>query len=123
MMIFMNLLYKVGTCPKEYAEGFVKMFSCVCPFVGEELWQCLGHNETIAYEAWPTYEEALTVDDEIEIAVQMNGKTKTQVMISKDEEKDSAIAKAKAALGDKLTGTIVKEIYVPGRIVNIVVKP
>jgi leucyl-tRNA synthetase len=123
MMIFMNLLYKVGTCPKEYAEGFVKMFSCICPFVGEELWQVLGHNETIAYEAWPTYEEALTVDDEIEIAVQMNGKTKTQVMISKDEEKDSAIAKAKEALGDKLTGTIVKEIYVPGRIVNIVVKP
>ena len=123
MMIFMNLLYKVGTCPKEYAEGFVKMFSCICPFVGEELWQILGHDATIAYEAWPTYVEELTVDDEIEIAVQLNGKTKAQVKISKDEEKDSAIAKAKEALGDKLNGTIVKEIYVPGRIVNIVVKP
>lgn len=123
MMIFMNLLYKVGTCPKEYAEGFVKMFSCICPFVGEELWQILGHDSTIAYEAWPTYVEELTVDDEIEIAVQLNGKTKAQVKISKDEEKDSAIAKAKEALGDKLNGTIVKEIYVPGRIVNIVVKP
>ncbi|MBQ7956249.1 MAG: leucine--tRNA ligase [Lachnospiraceae bacterium] len=123
MMIFINHLYKVGTCPKEYAEGFVKMFSCVCPFVGEELWQILGHDNTIAYEPWPKYEEALTVDNEIEIAVQINGKTRAQLMIAKDEEKDIVIAKAKEALGDKLAGTIVKEIYVPGRIVNIVVKP
>lgn len=122
MMIFVNHLYKIGTCPKEYAEGFIKMFSCICPFVGEELWQILGHDNTIAYEAWPVYDEALTVDDEIEIAVQVNGKTRAQVMVSKEEEKDKVIAKAKEALGDKLTGTIIKEIYVPGRIVNIVAK-
>ncbi len=122
MMIFVNHLYKVGTCPKEYAEGFIKMFSCICPFVGEELWQTLGHDNTIAYEAWPVYDDALTVDDEIEIAVQINGKTRAQIMIAKDEEKDTVIAKAKEALGDKLTGNIIKEIYVPGRIVNIVAK-
>ncbi len=123
MMIFINHLYKVGTCPKEYAEGFVKMFSCICPFVGEELWQLLGHENTVAYEPWPKYDEALTVDDEIEIAVQINGKTRAQLMIAKDEAKENVLAKAKEALGDKLTGTVVKEIYVPGRIVNIVVKP
>lgn len=98
------------------------MFSCICPFVGEELWQILGHDNTIAYEAWPVYDDALTVDDEIEIAVQINGKTRAQIMIAKDEEKDTVIAKAKEALGDKLNGTIIKEIYVPGRIVNIVAK-
>ena len=69
------------------------------------------------------YDEAKTVESTIEIAVQINGKTKTTIGIAKDEEKDNVIAAAKAALGDKLTGTIVKEIYVPGRIVNIVVKP
>ncbi len=123
MMIFINHLYKIGTCPKEYAEGFVKMFSCICPFVGEELWQCLGHDNTIAYEEWPEYDEAKTVENTIEIAVQINGKIRGQLMIAKDEEKDVVIAKAKETLGDKLSGTVVKEIYVPGRIVNIVVKP
>ncbi|MBE5869248.1 MAG: leucine--tRNA ligase [Lachnospiraceae bacterium] len=123
MMIFINHLYKIGTCPKEYAEGFVKMFSCICPFVGEELWQCLGHDHTIAYEKWPEYDEAKTVENTIEIAVQINGKIRAQLMIAKDEEKDVVITKAKETLGDKLSGTVVKEIYVPGRIVNIVVKP
>ena len=76
MMIFVNQLYKTGTCPKEYAEGFIKMLSCICPHVGEELWSVLGHDDTIAYEAWPQFIEELTVEDAIEIAVQINGKTK-----------------------------------------------
>ena len=83
MMIFVNQLYKTGTCPKEYAEGFIKMLSCICPHVGEELWSVLGHDDTIAYEAWPQFIEELTVEDAIEIAVQINGKTKGVVKVSK----------------------------------------
>ena len=122
MMIFVNEVYKVGKCPREYAEGLIKMLSCVCPHVGEEIWQKMGHDNTIAYEAWPTYDEAKTVDNTVEIAVQINGKTKGTLAIAKDEAKDEVLAKAKEVIADKLTGNIVKEIYVPGRIVNIVMK-
>ncbi len=122
MMIFVNHIYKVGSCPKEYAEGFVKMLSCICPFVGEELWEALGHDNTIAYEPWPEYDEALTVENTIEVAVQINGKTKAVIEIQKDADKDSVLLKAREAVADKLTANIVKEIYVPGKIVNIVVK-
>lgn len=122
MMIFVNQLYKTGTCPKEYAEGFIKMLSCICPHVGEELWSVLGHDDTIAYEAWPQFIEELTVEDAIEIAVQINGKTKGVVKVSKDADKDTVLAAAKDAVKEKLTPNIVKEIYVPGKIVNIVCK-
>lgn len=122
MMIFVNQLYKTGTCPKEYAEGFIKMLSCICPHVGEELWSVLGHDDTIAYEAWPQFIEELTVEDAVEIAVQINGKTKGVVKVSKDADKDTVLAAAKDAVKEKLTPNIVKEIYVPGKIVNIVCK-
>ena len=122
MMIFVNQLYKTGTCPKEYAEGFIKMLSCICPHVGEELWSVLGHDDTIAYEAWPQFIEELTVEDAIEIAVQINGKTKGVVKVSKNADKDTVLAAAKDAVKEKLTPNIVKEIYVPGKIVNIVCK-
>ncbi len=122
MMIFVNQLYKTGTCPMEYAEGFIKMLSCICPHVGEELWSVLGHDDTIAYEAWPQFIEELTVEDAIEIAVQINGKTKGVVKVSKDADKDTVLAAAKDAVKEKLTPNIVKEIYVPGKIVNIVCK-
>ena len=122
MMIFVNQLYKTGTCPREYAEGFVKMLSCICPHVGEELWSVLGHDNTIAYEAWPKFIEELTVEDAIEIAVQVNGKTKGVVKVSKDADKDTVLAAAKDAVKEKLTANIIKEIYVPGKIVNIVCK-
>ncbi len=123
MMIFVNEVYKVGKCPKEYADNFIKMFSCICPHVGEEIWESMCHNDTIAYESWPTYDDAKTVDDEIEIAVQLNGKTRATIKVAKDIAKDDALAAGKEALGDRLSGSnIVKEIYVPGRIVNIVAK-
>ena len=122
MMIFVNEVYKVGKCPREYAEGLVKMLSCICPHVGEEIWQIMGHNDTIAYEPWPEYDEAATIDNTVEIAVQINGKTKATVALAKDCDKDTAIAAGKEALASKLNGDIVKEIYVPGRIINIVVK-
>ena len=70
MMIFVNAVYKEGSCPREYAENFIKMLSCICPHVGEEIWQILGHDNTIAYEPWPTYDESKCVEDTVEIAVQ-----------------------------------------------------
>ena len=125
MMIFINAVYKEGKCPKEYAEGFVKMLSCICPHIGEELWSILGHENTIAYEAWPKYDEAKTVDNTVEIAVQINGKLKATIMLPMNCPKDDAIAAAKAdeRVAAAIDGkTVVKEISVPNKIVNIVVK-
>ncbi|MBR0086946.1 MAG: leucine--tRNA ligase [Lachnospiraceae bacterium] len=122
-MIFVNAVYKAGSCPKAYAEGFIKMFSCVCPHAGEELWSLLGHDETLAYEPWPEFDPAAVVEDTVEIAVQINGKTRAVMNISKEASREEALEQAKEALGGKLAGNIVKEIYVPGRIVNLVVKP
>lgn len=125
IMIFMNAAYKKGTCPKEYAEGIIKMLSCITPHIGEEIWNVLGHENTIAYEPWPKYDEKELVENEIEIGVQIAGKLKGTVLIGVDEEQDSAIAKAKAnpAIAKALEGkTIIKEIYVKGKIINIVAK-
>jgi len=124
MMIFLNAVTK-GTCPREYAEGYIKMLSCICPHMGEELWASLGNDSTIAFASWPTYDEEAIKEDSIEIGVQVNGKVKGTVLLLVDEDKDSALSKAKAAQGvaSFIEGkTIVKEIYVPGKIVNIVVK-
>ena len=124
MMIFMNEAVK-GTCPKEYAEGFIKMLSCICPHIGEEIWSELGHDKTIAYEVWPKFDEAALNEDTIEIGVQVNGKVKGVVELLKTEDKDTALAKAKSVDGvaKAIEGkTVVKEIYVPAKIVNIVVK-
>jgi len=125
MMIFVNQVYKAESCPKEFAEGFVKMFSCICPHIGEELWSILGHDNTIAYEAWPAYEEALTKEDTIEIGVQVNGKVKGTVTLAVDEDQASAIEKAKEvpSVAKVISGKrIVKEIYVKGKIINLIAK-
>ncbi|MBO7357838.1 MAG: leucine--tRNA ligase [Lachnospiraceae bacterium] len=125
MMIFMNAAYKAGKLPREYAEGFVKLLSPICPHVGEEMWQCLGHDNTIAFEAWPTYDADAIKEDTVEIGVQVNGKVRGTVELGVNEDKDSALNKAKEIPGVKsfIEGkTLVKEIYVPGKIVNIVVK-
>ncbi|MBP5248833.1 MAG: leucine--tRNA ligase, partial [Lachnospiraceae bacterium] len=125
LMIFMNAAIKEGKCPREYAEGFIKMFSCVCPHMGEELWKIFGHDGSIALESWPVLDESALVEDTVEIGVQVNGKLRGTVLLGVDEENDSAIAKAKEVPSVKgfVEGkTVVKEIYVKGRIVNIVVK-
>ncbi len=88
----------------------------------EELWEALGHNESVFDQNWPEYDEEAMKEDEVEIAVQINGKARGKITIGADEAKDSVLAKAKEALADKITGNVVKEIYVPGRIVNLVVK-
>ena len=101
------------------------MISCICPHIGEEMWQILGHGESLALEPWPTWDEEKLREDTIQIPVQVNGKVRATVEIGVDEEQASVLEKAHAmknvqtAMGDK---TIVKEIYVKGRIVNIVVK-
>lgn len=125
MMIFMNAATKEGKCPRNYAEGFIKMFSCICPHAGEEIWSILGHNGTIAFEKWPEFDEEAVKEDTVEIGVQINGKVKGKVEIAVDEDSQTVIAKAKEipAVAKAIEGkNIVKEIYVPGRIVNIVAK-
>ena len=126
MMIFVNAVYKAGSCPKDYAEGLIKMLSPICPHISEEIWQILGHDDTIAFESWPTYDESKCVDDEIEIAVQVNGKVKEKLMIPAEATQEEALAAAKSAerVAEAISGMqIVKELYVKGRLVNIVVKP
>ena len=124
MMIFVNACYKEGRCTKEYAEGLVKMLSCICPHIGEELWSELGHEGTIAYEPWPTFDEDKTKEDTIEIAVQVNGKVRGKVNVTMEDDEDSVLAKVMESDAAKfLTGTIVKKIYVKGKIFTIVVKP
>ncbi len=125
MMIFINAVYKEEVFPKEYAEGFIKLLSPICPFVSEEIWQHLGHKDTITYESWPKYAEELTKDDVITIAVQVNGKVRGTIDITENETKDSAIEKAKKVERVKKylsDGSLIKEIYVPGKIVNLIVK-
>ncbi|WP_455528966.1 leucine--tRNA ligase [Ruminococcus sp.] len=125
MMIFVNAVYKNDSCPREYAEGLIKMLSCITPHMGEEIWSIMGHNDTIAYESWPVYDEELCKEDTIEIVVQINGKVKAKLNIAVDADKDSVMEmalndeKVKEAIDGK---TIVKQIYVPNKLVNIVAK-
>ncbi|WP_346234677.1 leucine--tRNA ligase [Lysinibacillus telephonicus] len=125
MMVFINDCYKAESVPTEYAEGFVKLLAPIAPHVAEELWEILGHSETIAYEAWPTYDESKLVDDEIEVIVQVNGKLRSKVKIAKDASKEQLeqIAQADEKVKEFTDGKqIVKVIAVPGKLVNIVVK-
>ncbi len=126
MMIFINAVYKEESFPIEYAEGFVKLLNPVAPHISEELWNTvLGHQGTIAYEKWPEYDETKTIDDTIEIPVQINGKVKAVITASKDanEEEIKSIVHQNEVVQKNLEGkTIVKEIYIGGRIYNIVVK-
>ena len=126
MMIFVNAVYKADSCPKEFAEGFIKVLSPIAPHICEEIWEMFGHYETIAFESWPTYDESKCVDDEVEIAVQINGKVREKLVVSAEAESDEVIAAAKALdkIAEAISGmAIVKELYVKGRLVNIVVKP
>jgi leucyl-tRNA synthetase len=127
MMVFVNEVYKNGTCPRAYAEGFIKMISCIIPHVGEEVWQILGHDTTIAYEPWPTYSEELCKDSQVTFAVQVNGKMRGTVVMEADLDNDVVIANVLAdekiaKFLEKQGGSIVKTIVVKNKLVNLIVK-
>ena len=127
MMVFVNEVYKAGTCPRAYAEGFIKMISCIIPHVGEELWQLLGHDNTIAYESWPTYSEEKCKDAQVTFAVQVNGKMRGTVVMDADLDNDTVVQNVLAnekiaAYLAKQTGEIRKTIVVKNKLVNLIVK-
>ena len=122
MMSLINEFYKVGKVTKGEFKTLITLLNPVAPHMTEELWEIMGFGGRLYQTSWPEYDEAKTVESTVEIAVQINGKTKATLAINKDDSKDVVIPKAKEVIADKLTGNIVKEIYVPGRIVNIVMK-
>ena len=122
MMALINEFYKKGSVTKGEYKTLLTLLNPVAPHITEELWQAAGYEGRVYQTAWPEYDEAKTEESTVEIAVQVNGKIRVTISVPKDIDKDAAIAAAKEALGDKLTGNIVKVIYVPGRIVNIVAK-
>ena len=122
MMALLNDFTKKGSITKGEYKTLLILLNPVAPHITEELWQIIGGSGYVYEQTWPEYEEAKTVENTVEIAVQINGKTKGTLAIGREDAKEDVIAKAKESIADKLTGNIVKEIYVPGRIVNIVMK-
>ncbi|MCI1245162.1 MAG: leucine--tRNA ligase [Bacilli bacterium] len=124
MMVFVNDCYKAKTLYRPYIEGFIKIFSCVCPFVGEEMWSLLGHPGTIAYEKWPTFDEGKLVLPSVKIAVAINGKTRDVIEV--DASLEGAALQQAALASPKVSAYIAsrpikKAIVVKGRIVNFIV--
>jgi leucyl-tRNA synthetase len=125
MMIFINAVYKEDVYPKSMAENFLKILNPITPFITEELWEKLGHNNTISYEKWPTYDISKTKEEQIEIGIQVNGKLRGSILSNLNETKDDLLEKAMKEDNVKkyVEGkTVVKTIVIPGKIVNIVIK-
>lgn len=125
MMVFINEGYKAEAINRIYVEGFVKMLAPIAPHIGEELWAILGYTQTITYEPWPTYDESLLQADTVEIVVQINGKVRAKLEISKDtpREEMERIALADETVQANLEGKDIKKVIaVPGKLVNIVAK-
>ena len=125
LMIFINAVYKEDIFPREYAEGFIKLLNPICPHITEELWSMLGHNDTIAFEKWPEYDESKLVETTFDIAVQVNGKLRGTITINVDDSED--VIKEKALSNENVLRhtegkEIVKVIVIKNKIVNIVVK-
>ncbi len=123
MMALINDMNKKGTVTRGEYRTLLTLLNPVAPHITEELWQICGFTGKIYQTCWPEYEEAKTIESTVEIAMQICGKMRGTFSIPRDLDKEQVIAQAKELLGDRLTGTIVKEIYVPGKLVNIVVKP
>ncbi|MEE3392637.1 MAG: leucine--tRNA ligase [Lachnospiraceae bacterium] len=123
LMELLNVFYKEKKVTYKEYEIYLTLLNPTAPHITEEIWSRMGHTDHIWEQKWPEFDEEKTVEDTVEIAVQINGKTRAAVALSRKEDKDTAISKAKEALGSRLDGkNIIKEIYVPGRIVNIVAK-
>ncbi len=112
-----------GGIDKDSLETLAILLCPFAPHIAEEIWQILGHDESVFRQTWPKYDEEKLKEDTVNVAVQINGKVKANIDVAADADKDTVLSAAKEALGSKLSGTIIKEIYVPGRICNIVVKP
>ena len=119
---FYDLVKKEGSVDKETLSTIAVLLAPFTPHFASEIWAQLGHTTSIFDETWPVHDEEAMKDDEIQVPVQINGKMKGTVSVAADASKEEVLALAKEAVADKLEGTIVKEIYVPGRIVNIVCK-
>ncbi len=122
MMALINEFYKKNSVTKGEYRTLLTLLNPVAPHITEELWQRAGFDGRVYQTVWPEFDEEKTKEATVEIAVQINGKTRATLAIHKDDQKDAVIENAKKVIADKLTGSIVKEIYVPGRIVNIVMK-
>ncbi len=116
------LAKKEGGLDQETLEAAVLLIAPFAPHIGEELWRELGHSESVFHHAWPEFDESAMQEEEIKVPVQVNGKTRAVISIAADSTAEQAIAAAKEAVADKLTGNVIKEIYVPKKIVNLVVK-
>ena len=123
MMSLVNEFYRVGSVTKKELRTLLQLLNPVAPHITEEMWEAQGFPGRIYESTWPEYDEAKCATDDVEIALQVNGKVRATLKITRNAEKDEVLAAAKEALGEKVNGTIVKEIYVPNKIVNIVVKP
>lgn len=125
MMEFVNAAMKAPSVDRAVMEAFVKVLSPFAPHMAEELWARFGHAATLAYEPWPAYDASFLVEDTIEVPVQVNGKLRGVVIVAMDADKEAilAAAKADAKVAPYLVGkTIVKEIFVPGKLAGFVVK-
>ena len=126
MMIFVNAVYKENSWNREYAEGLIKLLNPIVPHITEEIWsEVLGHTDTITYEPWPTYDSGKLVDNTYEMVVQVNGKVRGKIEVSTDTtiEEMKKLAKEIDNVKVFIEGKeIVKEIVVPKKLVNIVVK-
>ncbi len=122
MMALINDFYKKNSVTKDEYQTLLLLLNPVAPHMTEELWETMGYDGHIYQQKWPEFDEAKTIESTVEIAVQINGKVKATIQTSKEAPKEDVIAQAKEAVADRLTGNIIKEIYVPGRIVNLVQK-
>ena len=125
LMIFLNAVQKEEVFPRKYAEGFIKLLNPIAPFITEEIWSIMGHNDTIAYEEWPTYDETKLVEDTFEMVVQVNGKVRGKIEVDSSTTEEEMKEKAKEIENVKnyLDGhEIIKEIVVPKKLVSFVIK-
>ena len=125
IMIFVNAIYKEKVLPLKYAESLVKLLNPICPFMTEEIWSMLGHTNTIAYEKWPEYDSSKLKEDKIKLPVSVNGKLRGNIEIDENLSKEEILklAKQEENVSKYLDNhEIVKEIYVPNKILNIVIK-
>lgn len=123
MMVFVNEAYKAESLCYEYVEGFVQLLAPIAPHISEELWEVLGNKDGISYVAWPTFDEAALVENEIEMVIQVNGKVRSKVTVALNEDKAiiEKLAIEDALVQDFISGkTIRKVIVVPNKLVNIV---